>query len=254
MLIGEFPGVISPSAQPDAIAKVYPQVQNSCALRTHSLLILTMDYSAAAADPALQGSSPWRSSSPRADRTGFSAPDSDVPDSPVPGPQHSHSHSQDSISANPFASEPGTPAVPPPQPASPEIQATQDQTQAAPPTAPQPQRAPSQQQQKQPQIRPGAARYQSARQQRPVPAYKLQAKVTALERTGRKDPVIRFDVYVGRAGLLIHSRTDSRRPIYPSSERLSFVMFAEHTQNSSSSPSTSFLPIPKLLFPQSLPA
>ena len=32
--------------------------------------------------------------------------------------------------------------------------------------------------------------------QRPVSQYRLQVKVTALERLGRKDPVIRFDVYV----------------------------------------------------------
>lgn len=47
--------------------------------------------------------------------------------------------------------------------------------------------------------RPGAARYHNARQQRPVPQYKLQAKITALERSGRKDPVLRFDVYVRKA-------------------------------------------------------
>ena len=29
--------------------------------------------------------------------------------------------------------------------------------------------------------------------------YKLQAKVTGLERTGRKDPILRFDVYVRRS-------------------------------------------------------
>ena len=29
------------------------------------------------------------------------------------------------------------------------------------------------------------------------PQYKLQAKVTGLERTGRKDPILRFDVHVG---------------------------------------------------------
>ena len=29
------------------------------------------------------------------------------------------------------------------------------------------------------------------------PQYKLQAKITGLERTGRKDPILRFDVHVG---------------------------------------------------------
>lgn len=37
----------------------------------------------------------------------------------------------------------------------------------------------------------------SQHQQRaPAPRYKLQAKVNGLERTGRKDPILRFDVYV----------------------------------------------------------
>jgi hypothetical protein len=43
-----------------------------------------------------------------------------------------------------------------------------------------------QQQQQQQQLQPPQPRKQ----------YKLQAKITALERTGRKDPVLRFDVYV----------------------------------------------------------
>ena len=33
-------------------------------------------------------------------------------------------------------------------------------------------------------------------QQQRAAQYKLQAKVTGLERTGRKDPILRFDVYV----------------------------------------------------------
>ena len=38
---------------------------------------------------------------------------------------------------------------------------------------------------------------QQRQQQQPRQAqYKLQAKVTGLERTGRKDPILRFDVYV----------------------------------------------------------
>jgi hypothetical protein len=45
-----------------------------------------------------------------------------------------------------------------------------------------------QQQQQQQQMQPPQPRKQ----------YKLQAKITALERTGRKDPVLRFDVYVCR--------------------------------------------------------
>lgn len=44
---------------------------------------------------------------------------------------------------------------------------------------------------------PGPGRYhQGARAGQRPPQYKLQAKVTALERTGKKDPAIRFDVHV----------------------------------------------------------
>jgi hypothetical protein len=39
---------------------------------------------------------------------------------------------------------------------------------------------------------------QQAQPPQPRKQYKLQAKITALERTGRKDPVLRFDVYVRR--------------------------------------------------------
>ena len=42
------------------------------------------------------------------------------------------------------------------------------------------------------------ARYQTGNRPRQnVPQYKLQAKITGLERTGRKDPILRFDVHVG---------------------------------------------------------
>ena len=42
------------------------------------------------------------------------------------------------------------------------------------------------------------SRYHNVLQQQRqhVPQYKLQAKITGLERTGKKDPILRFDVYV----------------------------------------------------------
>jgi hypothetical protein len=44
----------------------------------------------------------------------------------------------------------------------------------------------------------GPARYQTGPRAgtRTVPAYKLQAKITGLERTGKKDPILKFDVHV----------------------------------------------------------
>lgn len=44
--------------------------------------------------------------------------------------------------------------------------------------------------------RPEAARYHARQPQKPQPQYKLQCKITALERTGKKDPILRFDAYV----------------------------------------------------------
>ncbi len=207
----------------------------------------SMDYSAVAVDPALQGSSPWGSSSPRADRSRYSRTESDISESPAPVSGHAHSRSQDSISANPFASEPGTPAISQQQPPSPEYQAALHQTQVASPAVFPPQDAgPLHHHRQQQQMRPGAARYHSARQQRPVPAYKLQAKVTALERTGRKDPVIRFDVYVRRVACLFLCKANNCRPIFPNFGPPSSAMSAVHIPNLSSSLSISSPPILKL--------
>lgn len=60
----------------------------------------------------------------------------------------------------------------------------------------------------QPQSRtPGLARPQQQQRQpsnrstQGIPRYKLQAKLTGLERQGRKDPILRFDIYVCEASL-----------------------------------------------------
>lgn len=64
----------------------------------------------------------------------------------------------------------------------------------------QPQIRPQQQQQQQPPPKsPGPNRYHVANrppQRQTLPQYRLHAKITGLERTGRKDPVLRFDVHV----------------------------------------------------------
>lgn len=190
-----FQGVCNAITPPEALA-----ASRGSSFTTYPLLRCDMDYSGVSAESdALAGSSPWGSSSPRAGRTPYNppTPNPSMPDSPNQPSGHQHTSSQDSISANPFANEASatTQALPPP--------ASQDppsEPQHAPAQEPSPAQEQSPQQQSaaqgHPQMRPAAARYHSARQQRPVPAYKLQAKVTALERTGRKDPVIRFDVYV----------------------------------------------------------
>ncbi|KAK1755832.1 putative vacuolar protein sorting-associated protein 17 [Echria macrotheca] len=69
----------------------------------------------------------------------------------------------------------------------------------------------------QPKSRPNS---QQAR--RPQPQYKLQAKITGLERTGRKDPILRFDVHTN----LPRYRTTQYRDV----RRLhsEFIKLAEH--------------------------
>lgn len=151
-----------------------------------------MDYSAAIAEDPIEPS-PWGSSSPRAQRAPFAGATPDSPTTPSRS-GHAASESQSSL---------GEPALPTSQPP---ISAIEQHNQIVEGQSQEPQSIPQQQAQAQQQLgqplpsaqqRPGAARYHSAaRQQRPVPQYKLQAKVTALERTGRKDPVLRFDVYV----------------------------------------------------------
>jgi hypothetical protein len=159
-----------------------------------------MDYSAVPSDTdALHGASPWGSSSPRVDRS-FPSPAVDPPDSPAPIRGHSYSQSQDSAPDSPYttptrgangpASADGSTAQRPDLHPDASSQAHVNQHEGQAPATGQQYNA------GQPQQRAGAARYHSTKQQRPVPQYKLQAKVTALERTGRKDPVIRFDVHV----------------------------------------------------------
>lgn len=194
--------------------------------------VSTMDYSAAIADdPA--AASPWGSSSPRAQRGPFAGA---APDSPRTPGSHGRNESQSSLPE---------PAMDDSQAATnegsfngqqaPQTEGAQDrpagsqQQQSTQPQHPHGQHA----QQQQGQPRPGAARYHSARPQRPVPQYKLQAKVTALERTGRKDPVLRFDVYV-RSTLrrLVVCANSGYRQTYPDSEPPSSVTSDEHTLNS----------------------
>lgn len=200
-----------------------------------------MDYGGQNDTDALAGSSPWGSSSPRAGRTPYTPQTPSAPDSPEQTPGHQHTSSQDSISANPFASEASATAQALPPPA--QEDSTLDVSQSGPPqaTGPLQPQQPVQQpgHQGHPQMRPGAARYHSQRQQRPVPAYKLQAKVTALERTGRKDPVIRFDVYVRDITLVCDQQLTFSRPTFPNSARRSSETSAARTLNSSSSLITS---------------
>ncbi|KAF2734771.1 vacuolar protein sorting-associated protein-like protein vps17 [Polyplosphaeria fusca] len=148
-----------------------------------------MDYSSLPHDPEHPGGAdPW-ASSPQHNRTTFAQPPtSDIPSSPLPPQaspygQDSESYSyigdQDAQHRPSAASENGDFSHPQQSPAQ------------AGPQSPQPQ--PPAQNQQGGQRQEPQRYHHGARQQRPQ--YKLQAKVTGLERTGRKDPILKFDVY-----------------------------------------------------------
>ncbi|KAI9832772.1 MAG: hypothetical protein M1819_003992 [Sarea resinae] len=75
-------------------------------------------------------------------------------------------------------------------------------------------------------VRPEPQRYHhSARpagQRQHVPQYKLQAKITGLERTGRKDPILRFDVHTNLPKFRTTQFRDVRRT------HSEFVKLADH--------------------------
>jgi hypothetical protein len=145
-----------------------------------------MDYSVISSDPDHPtGSSPW--GSPRAERETFPTSNNDIPSSPLP----SQAQSAEDLSGG-RNGEPQSPNL------SAQLQSAQLGDPAYPEEhppfgAPHPPNA----QQQQP---PTPAQYQTGARQTsrpPAPIYKIQAKITGLERTGKKDPILCFDVHVG---------------------------------------------------------
>jgi len=163
-----------------------------------------MDYTASINDadnPA--AASPWGTSptaSPKHARTS-SYPTSEGPSSPTPYSSHptgryghdddlggTYNRPESSAGDSTAASDAGRPdtadSVTPNRPEEQQKYLGQEQ---------QSQKSP-QHQRHEPQRYHGAARHTP-----PAPSqqhYKLQAKITGLERTGRKDPILRFDVHV----------------------------------------------------------
>ncbi|OKL57531.1 hypothetical protein UA08_07093 [Talaromyces atroroseus] len=166
-----------------------------------------MDYSSIAHDPAdPTGPSPW--DSPRADRDTFGAAgnsSSDVPSTPLPPSQALF---DDNHHAEPNAGN-GQVAVSEPSPRS------------APANEHEYAQQPAQQQRR----TEGPARYQTGARQNarpPAPAYRLQGKITGLERTGKKDPILRFDVYTNIPKFRTTQYRDIRRT------HSEFVKLSEH--------------------------
>jgi hypothetical protein len=143
-----------------------------------------MDYSSIAHDPADPvESSPW--GSPRADRDTFGNAGNGADVLPAPLPPHqspyddNHDSERNAGNAQAAVSEQHDPLNPPRSVPSAEHEYAH---------------------QPQGQKRTEApARYQTGARQnarQAAPTYRLQGKITALERTGKKDPILRFDVYV----------------------------------------------------------
>lgn len=194
-----------------------------------------MDYSTADADDH-HGASPW-ASSPQQNRFGSEV--HDVPPSPLPaGAQY-----DDSLNSRPATadSEAQVPIAAAPVPAAENGESRQrqeTQQEGAPAT----------------QARvPAGQRYKGqGREKRPQPQYRLTAKVTGLERNGRKDPILRFDVYVWelRQANMAKSNADIiDRQTFPSSVPLSSAMSAAHMANSSNSKNILY---PRILKPSFL--
>ena len=139
-----------------------------------------MDYSAISTDPDHPtGTSPW--GSPRAERGTFPTSNNDIPSSPLPGQEQS--------------ADVGSVGNGDPQ--SPDLSAQLQSAQLGDPDYPDAHfpfgvhQSPNVQQRQS----PTPAQYQTGARQDPT--YRIQGKVTGLERTGKKDPILRFDIHVG---------------------------------------------------------
>ncbi|OCK89054.1 vacuolar protein sorting-associated protein vps17 [Cenococcum geophilum 1.58] len=187
-----------------------------------------MDYSSLPNDPEHPGGpSPW-ASSPQHNRISFAhPPTSEIPSSPLPSQSpygeesaqdHGYISEPDSIrptetSAASHAAENGEQAHRQREPAqSNPSYAAQGQQQHPPPHSQQ------EHQRHEPQRYHHTARQQRQHQ----PQYKLQAKITGLERTGRKDPILRFDVYTNLPKFRTTQFRDVRRM------HSEFVKLADH--------------------------
>lgn len=152
-----------------------------------------MDYSAIAQDPV--GSSPW--GSPQVDRATFPTPNNnDVPPAPLPIEQPSYD-----AEAHPGSPRPGQPSGDDEESDSADLSQRLQSAQLGDPdyaveqppySTQQPQDLPHHRGQAPARYHPGARQY--SKQSHPV--YKIQAKITGLERTGKKDLILRFDVHV----------------------------------------------------------
>lgn len=155
-----------------------------------------MDYSAINQDPDHPtGASPW--DSPRADRTTFPASvTGEIEPSPLP-PQEQSPYGADQAS-HPQDSPKRTTDAEDDESDSPDLSERLQSAQLGDPDYVEQPPYATRGQYSHHQKSQTPARYQTGARQhaRQAPTWKLQAKITGLERTGKKDPILRFDVHV----------------------------------------------------------
>ncbi|KAH7317748.1 hypothetical protein BKA65DRAFT_410257 [Rhexocercosporidium sp. MPI-PUGE-AT-0058] len=200
-----------------------------------------MDYSSSIHDadnPA--GASPWGSSpvpSPQHARTSSFPTSGDVPPSPTPYSSNATGtgySNEDIIGGGGYQrpeSSAGTESVAESDGHRPDTaESVRSQTDQQPFLAgQQQQQAPAQQQYQAQPHRAEPQRYHSnaRHQQHPqAPQYKLQAKITGLERTGRKDPILRFDIHTNLPKFRTTQFRDVRRT------HSEFIKLADHLVSS----------------------
>ncbi|KAF2834361.1 vacuolar protein sorting-associated protein vps17 [Patellaria atrata CBS 101060] len=159
-----------------------------------------MDYSSALpGDPENPGGpSPW-ASSPKHSRPSFGTPSASTDSLPPPlydESSYTSAQGQESPDLTRSYTSEGIPTDSPPRASNGREQREGEQAQHHHGQRSAQQYHQQQQQalQAQDQQRQSSERYHGRPRQN-IPQYKLQTKVTALERTGRKDPIFRFDVY-----------------------------------------------------------
>ncbi|AEO70875.1 uncharacterized protein THITE_2122709 [Thermothielavioides terrestris NRRL 8126] len=208
-----------------------------------------MDYSSSIHDPDHPAeASPWGnspSSSPRHNRTSYGPLAGEPPASPFRYPVSNNGLNDeggfgasdteyrrpDTASTVSQATEPasGEPAPVEPYPEQQGFAGEQGPLSPQPESQPQPHH--DEQHQQAPKPAPGQAQRSQEQQQQqrqqqprkpPPPQFKLQAKITGLERTGRKDPILRFDVHTNLPAFRTTQYRDVRRL------HSEFIKLAEH--------------------------
>ncbi|KAJ5795029.1 Retromer complex Vps17 [Penicillium paradoxum] len=179
--------------------------------RRYSRDLTKMDYSAISTDPDHPtGTSPW--GSPRPDGETFPTSNNDIPSSPLPGQAQSTEDISKARNGGPH-----TPDI------SAQLQGAQlgdsDYPGEHPPYGAH--QSPNAQQQQS----SAPAQYQTGVRQNsrpPAPAYKIQGKITGLERTGKKDPILRFEVHTNIPKFRTTQYRDVRRT------HSEFIKLADH--------------------------